>query len=102
MNRATRTYADDSDSARAREATSKLARQVHEATVPTITAAAALKDAATLTNLVATAALAAFYDAPMEEMQLAAHLFLWHSGPQLVDALRADKAAMLGQHADKL
>ena len=82
--------------------TIKLAYQLHEAALPTITAAEALQDTSTLITPMTTATIMVFYEAPMEEMQLATHFFIEHTQRQLTEALRTDKAAMLTDHADKL
>ena len=83
--------------------TIKLAYQLHEAALPTITAAEALQDTSTLITPMTTATIMVFYEAPMEEMQLlAAHFFIQHAQRQLTDALRTEKTAMLTDHADKL
>ena len=101
-NRATRAYHADATSSRATEAKVKLAYQLYEATIPTITAVEALKDISTLTTMVDTAIRMVHYLTPVEEMQLAARAFLHRAEPQLTHAIRADKTAMLDTHADKL
>ena len=70
--------------------------------MPTITAMGALKDISTLIALVDTGISTVHYLAPTEEMQLAARAFLQHAEPQLTNAMQANKAAMLNNHADTL
>ena len=93
--RATRAYLADSTSERALATTVKLAYQLAEATMPTITAAGSLKDKSTLTTMVDTAIKLVHYLAPAEELQLAARAFLRHAGRQPTLAMRNDKADML-------
>ena len=102
VTRATRACAADSTSQRALAATVKLAYQLAEATLPTITAAGSLKDTSTLTTMVDAAIKLVHYLAPAEEIQVAARAFLRHAEPQLTLAMRNDKAEMLNRHADSL
>ena len=102
VNRATRANHADSESTRAKEATVKLAYQLYEATVPTITAVEALRDISTLITMVDTAIRMMHYQAPIEEMQLAACAFMQQTQQQITNAIRADKTAMLDAHADQL
>ena len=100
--RARRAWTADSTSTRAITATAKLAYQLLEATIPTITAAAALYDSSSLLRLVDTGIKMVFHQALGEELQLAAEAFLRHTEPQLTHAIQHDKAMMLSDHADKL
>ena len=102
MTRATRACAADSTSQRALEATVKLAYQLLEATIPTISAAGALKGTSTLITLVDAGIRLGQYLAPVAGLQLASRAFLRSTGPQMTGAIRTDEANVLSNHADSL
>ena len=99
VQRVRRACVNHGDARATREATAKLAYQLHEATMPSVAACQRIYDKPAL---IMTATRVVFLEAPMEELQLPPAALLKVTAPQLARAIDQDREAMLDQSADGL